>query len=78
MANAEGNPLLTGVVVAAFAVAAFYAVDAAHEWSDERIAANERARVVARLNSVLEPGLRGRDLTTTSIAVTDAELFGSR
>jgi electron transport complex protein RnfG len=77
MVSAEGHPLMTGVVVAAFAVAAFYGVDAAHEWSSGRIAANERARVVARLNSVLEPGLRGRDLTTTSIAVTDAELFGS-
>ena len=77
MVNAEGHPLMTGVVVAAFAIAAFYAVDAAHEWSDGRIAANERARVVARLNSVLEPGLRSRDLTTTSVAVSDAELFGS-
>ena len=77
MASAEGHPLTTGAVVAAFAVAAFYAVDAAHEWSEGRIAANERARVVARLNSVLEPGLRGRDLTTTSIAVADAETFGS-
>jgi Na+-translocating ferredoxin:NAD+ oxidoreductase subunit G len=77
MANAEGHPLLTGVVVAAFAVAAFYVVDAAYEWSDERISANERARVVARLNSVLEPGLRGLDLTTTLIAITDTELFGT-
>jgi electron transport complex protein RnfG len=77
MVSAEGHPLVTGVVVAALAVAAFYAVDAAHEWSSGRIAANERARVVARLNSVLEPALRGRDLTTSSIAVTDAALFGS-
>ena len=77
MASAEGNPLLTAVAVAALAAAAFYAVDAAYDWSDERIAANERARVVARLNSVLEPALRGRDLTTTLLAVTDAELLGS-
>jgi electron transport complex protein RnfG len=75
MAGAEGHPLVTGLVAAAFAIAAFYAVDAAYEWSDGRIAANERARVVARLNSVLEPELRGRDLTTTPLSITDPELF---
>ncbi|HXS80578.1 MAG TPA: RnfABCDGE type electron transport complex subunit G [Gammaproteobacteria bacterium] len=77
MASAEGNWLLTGVVAAAVALAAFYAVHAAYDWSDERIAANERARVVARLNSVLEPALRGRDLTTTRLAVVDEEHLGT-
>jgi electron transport complex protein RnfG len=77
MASAEGNPLLTAVAAAALAVAAFFAVEFVYDWSDERIAANERARVVARLNSVLEPELRGRDLTTTLLAVTDVELLGS-
>jgi len=77
MASAEGNWLLTGVAAAAVALAAFYAVHAAYDWSDERIAANERARVVARLNSVLEPALRGRDLTTTRLAVVDEEHLGT-
>jgi Na+-translocating ferredoxin:NAD+ oxidoreductase subunit G len=77
MASAEGKPLLTAVAVVALAAAAFYAVHLAYDWSDERIAANERARVVARLNSVLEPELRGRDLTTTLLAVTDVEFLGS-
>ena len=77
MASAEGNWLLTVVAAAAVALAAFYAVHAAYDWSDERIAANERARVVARLNSVLEPALRGRDLTTTRLAVVDEEHLGS-
>ncbi len=77
MASARSHPLVTAVVVAAFAAAAFYAVDVAYDWSDDRIAANQRARVVAGLNSVLEPGLRGRDLTTTLLAVTDAALLGS-
>jgi len=77
MASAEGNWALTTVAVVALAAAAFYAVHAAYDWSDERIAANERARVVARLNSVLEPALRGRDLTTTLLAATDPELLGS-
>jgi len=77
MASAEGHWALTTVAAAALAAAAFYAVHAAYDWSDERIAANERARVVARLNSVLEPALRGRDLTTTLLAITDPELLGS-
>ena len=77
MVSARAHPLVTGAVVAACAVAAFYAVDAAYDWSDDRIAANERARIVERLNSVLEPGLRGRDLTTSLLAVTDSELLGS-
>jgi electron transport complex protein RnfG len=77
MASGNGNPFLTAIVIAAIAAASFYAVRSVYDWSDERIAANERARVVARLNSVLEPGLRGRDLTTTLISATDAELLGS-
>ena len=77
MASAEGHWALTTVAAVALAAAAFYAVHAAYDWSDERIAANERARVVARLNSVLEPALRGRDLTTTLLAITDPELLGS-
>lgn len=77
MARPDGNAALTIVAIAVLAAAAAYAVTAAYEWSHERIEANERARVVARLNSVLEPGLRNRDLTTTRIAVTDAELLGS-
>jgi electron transport complex protein RnfG len=77
MANARSHPFVTAVVVAVFAAAAFYAVEVTYDWSDDRIAANQRARVVAGLNSVLEPGLRGRDLTTTLLAVTDAALLGS-
>jgi electron transport complex protein RnfG len=77
MASADGHSLLTAAAAVALAVAAFYTVHAAYDWSDERIAANERARVVARLNSVLEPALRGRDLTTTLLSVMDSELLGS-
>jgi electron transport complex protein RnfG len=77
MASAEAHPLVTAAVVAICAVGAYFTVDVAYDWSDDRIAANERARVVARLNSVLEPALRGRDLTTTLLAVTDSELLGS-
>ena len=76
MANAKGNRLLTALAAAAVAGAAFYAVSRVYDWSDDLIAANERARVVARLNSVLEPALRNSDLTTSLLAVTDAELLG--
>ena len=77
MASGEGNALLTALAAVVLGAAALYAVQAAYDWSDERIAANERARVVARLNSVLEPALRGRDLTTTVLAVTDEALLGT-
>jgi electron transport complex protein RnfG len=70
------KPLVAAAVVAAVAAAALYAVTLVGDLTAERIAANERARVVARLNSVLEPALRGRDLTTTRLAVTDPELLG--
>lgn len=76
MASVKGRPLLTGLAAVAIAGAGFYAVERVHDWSDDLIAANERARVVARLNSVLEPALRGSDLTTSLLAVTDAELLG--
>jgi electron transport complex protein RnfG len=77
MANAEGNWLGTAVLAVVVAAAAGVAVTSAYDWSSSRIAANERARVVARLNSVLDPALRGRDLTTTRLGITDSELLGS-
>src|SRR5262249_36001830 len=77
MANAEGSTIGTLLLCGVLAVAGFFAVTNSHDWSRGRIAANERARVVARLNSVLDPALRGHDLTTTRLAVTDAELLGS-
>jgi electron transport complex protein RnfG len=76
MARPDGNPAGTVVVAALLTAAAAYAVHATYDWSRDRIAANDRARLVARLNSVLDPGLRGRDLTTTRIAVSDPALSG--
>jgi hypothetical protein len=77
MASAEGSTIGTSLIAGALAVAAVFAVTNLYEWSRGKIAANERARVVARLNSVLDPTLRGLDLMTTRLAVTDAELLGS-
>ena len=47
MASVEAHPLLTAVAIAVCAVGAFYAVDAAYDWSDDRIAANERDLLTA-------------------------------
>lgn len=77
MANAEGHRFGTVLLVGVVAVAAALVVKSSYDWSRDPIAANERARVVARLNSVLDPALRSRDLTTTSLAVTDPALLGS-
>ena len=76
MASAKGSAVLTAVAVAVVAAAAAYLVATAYDFSHGRIEANERARVVARLNSVLAPDLRNRDLTTTRITATDAALLG--
>jgi electron transport complex protein RnfG len=77
MVNASVKWPVTAAAVAACAAAALYLVQVAYDWSAGRIATNERARVVARLNSVLEPGLRGRDLTTTLLGASDPELLGT-
>jgi electron transport complex protein RnfG len=76
MAKPDGNLAGTVVVAALLTAAAAYGVHATYDWSRDRIAANDRARLVARLNSVLDPGLRGRDLTTTRIGVSDPALSG--
>jgi Na+-translocating ferredoxin:NAD+ oxidoreductase subunit G len=77
MASAEGGPVRTVVLAVLVAAAGLLIVNASYQWSYGRIAANERARVVARLNSVLDIGLRSRDLTTTRIGITDVALLGS-
>jgi Na+-translocating ferredoxin:NAD+ oxidoreductase subunit G len=77
MANVEGSVIGTLLIGGVLAIAAAVAVTSTYEWSRGRIAANDRARIVARLNSVLDPSLRGRDLTTTRLAVTDVERLGS-
>lgn len=77
MVSANGSVALTAVATAVVAAGAAYLVASAYDFSHGRIEANERARVVARLNSVLAPDLRNRDLTTTRIAAADAELLGT-
>jgi H+/Na+-translocating ferredoxin:NAD+ oxidoreductase subunit G len=78
MAKIDGNAITTALVVGVFAAAAVFLARATYDWSHERVAVNQRARLVARLNSVLDPGLRDRDLTTTRLSRTDPTLLGSR
>lgn len=77
MDKARGGPTKTLLAVAAIAAIATFIVDASYEWSHERIAVNQRARLAARLNSVLDPGLRSHDLATTRVSATDEALLGS-
>ena len=77
MAAGEGNVALTVVVAGLLAAAAIFGVRAAYDFSHERIAMNQRARLVARLNSVLDPALLDHDLTTTRLSFSDPELLGS-
>ena len=77
MANAEGHLFGSVLLIGVVAIAGTFIVKSSDDWSRDRIAANERVRVVARLNSALDPALRSRDLTTTRLTVTDAALLGS-
>ncbi|HEY8522010.1 MAG TPA: RnfABCDGE type electron transport complex subunit G [Gammaproteobacteria bacterium] len=67
----------TVLVVGVVAVAAALLLSASYELSKDRIAANERARLVRTLASVLDPALRDRDLDTVRLTVRDRELLGS-
>ena len=76
-AGADGGPIRTALLAVVVAAAAALAISASHDFSKERIAANRRARLIASLNSVLDPSLRERDLATVRIDVKDPELLGS-
>jgi electron transport complex protein RnfG len=71
MAAADGGPIRTALLAAIIGAAAAFAISASHDFSKERIAANRRARLIASLNSVLDPALRERDLATVRIDATD-------
>jgi electron transport complex protein RnfG len=67
----------TLIAFAVLIAAAAFVIDASFDFSKERIAANQRARLIATLNSVLAPDLRGRDLATARVTATDRTLLGS-
>lgn len=71
------RPLATIALVGLVAGIAAVIVTASWEFGRDRIAANERARLLASLSSVLDPGLLARDLNPVLITVTDPALLGS-
>lgn len=76
MDNDGGSPIRTLLLVGIVAAAAAFMVSASHEFSRDRIAANERARLIASLNSVIDASLRSHDLSTVRLSATDRELLG--
>ena len=73
----ERTSARTVLLVGAIAAAAAVLVTATWELSFDRIAANERARLLASLSSVLDPALLGRDLDPVLINAHDPSLLGS-
>ena len=73
---ADGKPFATVLLVGVIATAAALIVTASWEFSRERIAANQRAQLLASLSSVLDPALLARDLDPVLISVQH-ELLGT-
>jgi electron transport complex protein RnfG len=73
----DGKPIATVALVAAIATAAALLVTASWEFSHERIQANERARLLSSLSSVLDQDLLDRDLEPVLISAHDPALLGS-
>jgi len=73
----EGKPFATVLLVGAIATAAALLVTASWEFSHERIEANQRARLLRSLSSVLDASLLGRDLEPVLITAEDPTLLGS-
>lgn len=73
----ESRPLFRLLLVTAIAAGATALVTVSWDFSRDRIAANERARLLASLSSVLDPALLGRDLDPVLIDALDPALLGS-
>jgi electron transport complex protein RnfG len=65
------------LLVGAIATAAALLVTLSWEFSHERIEANQRARLLASLSSVLDQDLLARDLDPVLISAEDPELLGN-
>jgi electron transport complex protein RnfG len=74
---ANGSRIVAWFAAALVAGAALALVALSNVWTRAPIAVNERAKLTARLNSVLDPALRGRDLRVVALTATDAALLGS-
>lgn len=77
MATSEGSWPGTLLASALALAVAWVAIDATYGWSRGRIAAHERAEIVARLDSVLDPALRSRDVTTARVTLEGDTLLGT-
>jgi electron transport complex protein RnfG len=73
----ETKPFRTLFFVAVVAAGAAGIVTASHEFSKDRIAANQRARLLASLHSVLDLPVGEVDLNPIPLRIGDAELLGS-
>jgi electron transport complex protein RnfG len=77
MAASEGSVVRTLSFVGIIAVAAALLVTSSYEFAKDRIAANQRARDLESLNSVLDPAIVNADLNAVLISATDPELLGT-
>src|SRR5690606_33719534 len=77
MATRQGSAWKTLLLVGLVATGAAVLVTMSHEFSRERIAENERARLLASLNSVLDPRLQDSGLVPTRITAEHPELLGT-
>lgn len=77
MDTASGGPFRTVLLVAVVAACSAGLVTASYDLSKNRIAANERARLLRSLNSVLSPAVRRRNPNPIRLKIRDAKLLGS-
>lgn len=77
MAERHGSIIGTLVLVGLVAVGAAALVTASYEFSHERILANERARLLEQLHSVLDAEVERRNPNPVRLSVTAPELLGT-
>jgi electron transport complex protein RnfG len=73
----EGSIWRTLLLVAAIAAVAAFLVTGSYEFSKDRIAAHERARLLQNLYSVLDPTIVNENVEPVLVSATDPELLGS-
>ena len=77
MDTAKSNSVKTVLLVAVVAICSAALVTASYDFSKNRITANERARLLRSLNSVLPPAVSKRNPNPVRIRVRDPKLLGS-
>jgi len=77
MAESKSPPARTLLLVGLIAVVAAVLVTASYNFSKDRIAANQRVRLIRSLHSVLDPSISESRLNPILLELSDAELLGS-